>query len=421
MIKHIIIKMLVLEAKAVIARHHPKIIGITGSSGKSSTKEAVASVLSQKFKVRKSIKSYNSELGLALAVLGLKTAWSNPIGWLKNIYNGLLVIFRKDFPEILVLEMGVDRPKDLEKLLKIVRPDIGIVTAIGEVPVHVEFFSGPEEVAREKAKLIKILPADGYAVLNFDDDVVFDMRETTKAKCIGYGFGEGAEISASHANISLEKGISFKLNYAGSSMPIRLKNVFGKHHIYAVLAAATVGVIYKMNLVEIIEALNFYKPPPGRLQIIHGIKNSFILDDTYNASPLATHAALDTLAELVARRKIAVFGDMLEIGKFTTFAHKAVGERAAKTADIFITVGPRATFAAEGAIASGMNKSSIFNFSTSREAANFLKPLIQEGDLILIKGSQAMRMERVVEEIMAEPARASEFLCRQDEYWKNKE
>lgn len=419
-IKHLITKMLVLEAKTVIARHHPKIIGITGSSGKSSTKEAVASVLSQKFKVRKSIKSYNSELGLTLAVLGLKTAWSNPISWLKNIYEGLLVIFRKDFPEILVLEMGVDRPKDLEKLLKIVRPDIGIVTAIGEVPVHVEFFSGPEEIAREKAKLIKMLPADGYAVLNFDDDVVFDMREMTKAKCIGYGLGEGAEISASHANISLEKGISFKLNYAGSSMPIRLRNVFGKHHIYAVLAAVAVGVIHKMNLVEIIEALNFYKPPPGRLQMIRGVKNSFILDDSYNASPLATHAALDTLAELAARRKIAVFGDMLEIGKFTTFAHKAVGERAAKTADIFITVGPRAKFAAEGAIASGMGKSSIFNFSTSREAADYLKPLMQDGDLVLVKGSQAMRMERVVEEIMAEPERAKELLCRQDEYWKHK-
>lgn len=421
MIKKIITKILTWEAKAVIARHKPRIIGITGSSGKSSAKEAVAIVLGKKFKVRKSIKSYNSELGLALAVLGLKTAWSNPIGWLKNIQKGILEIFRKDFPEILILEMGVDRPKDLEKLLKIIRPDIGIVTAIGEVPVHVEFFAGPEEVAREKAKLIKMLPADGYAVLNFDDDTVFDMRETTKAKYIGYGFGEGAEISASHVNISIEKGISFKVNHEGSSMPVRLKNVFGKHHIYAVLAAVAVGIIYKMNLVEIIESLNLYKPPPGRLRLINGIKNSFILDDSYNASPLATHAALDTLNELDAKRKIAVFGDMLEIGKFTTLAHKAVGERAAKTADIFITVGPRSKFAAEGAISAVMEKSSVFNFSTSREAANYLKPLIQEGDLILIKGSQAMRMERVVEEIMAEPERAGELLCRQDEYWKNKD
>ena len=435
MIKKIITKILIWEAKSAIARNRPKIIGVTGSSGKSSTKDAIAVVLEKKFTVRKSIKSYNSELGLALAILGLRTAWGSSLGWLKNIRDGFKEIWGlpdaeagKDFPKVLVLEMGVDRPKDLEKLLKIARPDIGVVTAIGEVPVHVEFFAGPEEVAREKAKLVKTLSAQGHAVLNFDDDVVWDMHKETKANVLSYGFAKGAAILASNINVSIEKGISFKLNYEGNSLPVRLKNVFGKHHIYATLAAAAVGIIYEMNLIEIVEALNLYKPPPGRLQLIKGVKNSWILDDSYNASPLATHAALDTLGELEANlpdgkagRKIAVFGDMLEIGKFTIVAHKAVGERAAKITDLFITVGPRTKFAVEGAISTGMDKSKVFNFSTSREAAAFLKDKIAEGDLILVKGSQAMRMERIVEEIMSEPDRASELLCRQDEYWKKKE
>ena len=421
MIKNIITKILVWEAKTALRRHKPRIIGVTGSSGKSSAKEAIAAVLERKFKVRKSIKSYNSELGMALAVLGLKTAWGSPLGWMENIREGFKEIWRKDFPEILILEMGVDRPKDLEKLLKIARPDIGVVTAVGEIPVHVEFFAGPEEVAREKAKLVRAISAQGYAVLNFDDTTVYDMKNVTKAHILGFGFGAGAEVSASNVNVSIAGGISFKLNHSGSSLPVRLRNVFGKHHVYAVLAAAAVGIIYKLNLIEIVEALSSYKPPPGRLQLIKGIKNSYILDDSYNASPLATHAALDTLKELEAKRKIVAFGDMLEIGKFTTVAHKAAGEETAKTADLFVTVGPRAKFAVEGAVSAGMDKSRVFNFSDSREAASFLKGKIREGDLILVKGSQAMRMERIVEELMAEPDRAPEFLCRQEEYWRRKE
>lgn len=419
MIKRVITLILVWEAKMALRRHKPKIIGITGSAGKSSTKEAVFSVLASKCPVRKSEKSYNSELGLALAVLGLKTAWRNPFGWMKNLILGLKIVFKKEFAEILILEMGVDRPKDLERLLKIARPEIGIVTAIGEIPVHVEFFSGSEEVAREKSKLIKSLPAGGLAALNYDDAAVWDMKKDTRAKVLSFGFAEEADIRATNENISLA-GTIFKMRYMGSTVPIKLEYVFGKQHIYAALAAAAVGIARGMNLIEIAQNLNTYQPPPGRLRLIKGIKNSFILDDSYNASPLAAHAAIDALKELDGRRKIVVFGDMLELGKFTIVAHKAVGERVAKAADYFITVGPRSRFAAEEAIAQGMDKDKVVSFSDSREAGSRLKNLIREGDLILVKGSQAMRMERVVEENMANPEDAANLLARQDKYWKNK-
>ncbi|MDP3934997.1 MAG: Mur ligase family protein [Candidatus Giovannonibacteria bacterium] len=419
MIKKIITKILALEAKLALKKHKPKIIGITGSVGKSSAKEAAAAVLESRFNVRKSVKSYNSELGMALAILGLKTAWNNPIGWIKNIILGFKEIFTKNFPKILVLEMGVDRPRDFDRLLKIARPDIGIITALGEIPVHVEFFAGPEEIAGEKSKLIKNLPPDGWVILNFDDKKVWEMKLKTGANVLSFGFGAGADILASNYKIS-EDGLSFKIDYKGSSVPVRLKNIFGKHSAYAALSAAAVGIIFEMNLIEISEALSKYQSPPGRLRLIPGIKNSLILDDSYNASPLATEAALNTLKELEATRKIVAFGDMLEIGKFTIEAHKAVGEKAAKIADYFVTVGPRAKFSAEEALAHGMSKKQIASFSESREAALHLKELIKEGDLILVKGSQSMRMELITEELMAHPEEVKILLARQDEFWKNK-
>src|SRR3990167_4994220 len=413
MIKKIITMILAWEARIALKRHSPKVIGITGSVGKSSAKEAVAAVLESRFNIRKSAKSYNSELGMALAVLGLKTAWNSPLGWVKNIYLGFKEIFVKNFPKILVLEMGVDRPRDFDKLLKIARPDIGIITALGEIPAHVEFFSGPEEIAGEKSKLIKNLPPESWVILNFDDKKVWEMKLKTNANVLSFGFVAGPDISASNYKIS-EEGVSFKMDYKGSSVPVRLKNVFGKHSVYAALSAAAVGIIFEMNLIEISEALSKYQAPPGRLRLLPGIKKSLILDDSYNASPLATNAALDTLQELDGGRKIVAFGDMLEIGKFTILAHQTVGEKIAKIADYFVAVGPRSKFAAEEAIVQGMDESKVINFSTSQEAAIHLKSKIQEGDLILVKGSQSMRMEKIVEEIIAEPERAGELLARQD-------
>lgn len=419
MIKRIITKIFAIEAKFAIKRWQPRIIGIAGSVGKSSTKEAITAVLESKMRVRKSKKSYNSELGLALAVLGLETAWHNPLAWFQNIIIGFKEIFTKNPPEVLVLEMGVDHPRDMDILLGIVRPDIAVMTAIGDIPVHVEFFAGSEEVAREKSKILKGLSAQGYAVLNSDDDVVWDMKDKTNAHVLAYGLGDGAQMKVSNYKIS-EDGISFKVDYDGASVPVRLPGVFGKHHVYPALAALSVGTTFDMHLIEMAESLYHYKPPAGRMQMLDGIKNSKLLDDSYNASPLATHAAIDTLGELDAKRKIVAFGDMLEIGKHTIDAHKAVGERVAKVANIFVAVGPRSKFAADEAIAQGMRSENVMTFSTSQEAASAIKAIVEDGDMILIKGSQGVRMERVTEELMAHPEEASTRLCRQDAYWRRR-
>ena len=426
--KKIVIWILRKEAQVVLWRFQPIIIGVTGSVGKTSTKEAMRVILETKYRLQTSPKSYNSEIGLPLAILGQTTAWDDALGWLKVIGGGLKrMISRAPYPERLLAEFGVDRPGDMDRALLLARPAIGVVTAIGEVPVHVEFFAGPKELAEEKEKLTRGLPADGHAILNFDDETVREMGDRVRhGRVITYGFGEGAHMRASQEqllirneeDISVPEGTIFRLDYEGSSVPVRLLGAFGKPQIYAALAGAAVGIVSGMNLIEIAEALTRYTPPPGRMRLLEGIKRTFILDDSYNASPLAMHAAFDLLRDLPGKRKIAVIGDMLEIGKYTPEAHRAIIRRFPDWGNLLVTVGPRARFAAEEARERGMPVDRVWSFSKADEVEPTLQPFLEEGDLILIKGSQAMRLEKVVEAIMAHPERASELLCRQEKFWK---
>src|SRR3989344_51721 len=178
--KKFIVAILTLEARLILKKHQPKIIAITGSVGKTSAKEAIYAVLSRKFLVRRSEKSFNSELGVPLTVIGAPNAWYSPVKWALTVWRGAFIPFQKNYPRMLILELGAERPGDIADLLTYVKPDVAVITAIGEVPVHVEFFAGPEEVAREKTKLVEALGTDGVAVLNGDDDVVSDMRTKTR-------------------------------------------------------------------------------------------------------------------------------------------------------------------------------------------------------------------------------------------------
>ena len=187
-LKKIIIWILEIEARIVLKKYKPRIVAITGSVGKTSTKDAVFSIFSRFFNARKSKKSYNSDIGVPLAILDCESGWYSPLLWIKNILKGLGIIFGKEnYPEWLILEMGVEGKGDIENLLKIVKPKVGVITFIGELPVHVEFFASPEELAREKSKLVKALGGDDFAVLNFDDDTVFSLKDEIKARVLGYG------------------------------------------------------------------------------------------------------------------------------------------------------------------------------------------------------------------------------------------
>jgi UDP-N-acetylmuramoyl-tripeptide--D-alanyl-D-alanine ligase len=408
-------------AQGTIWRYRPGIIGVTGSAGKTSTKLAIQAVLSWGRRVRVSAGNLNNDLGLPLAILG---DWSaadlrlisreQPAGtakfqktmfWLKVIITSAWrIVFRSsEYPEILVLEYGADRPGDIKYLLQIARPNVSVITAVGDVPVHVEFYAGPEEVAREKGRLIEFLPVGGFAILNGDDEIVRNLESRTRARVITFGFSKGAEVRASRfENRSKDGrplGISFKLEHGSGVVPVRLDGVFGKAHGYTAAAAAAVGIAFGMNLVSISEALTRYIPAEGRMKLLRGVKQTFILDDSYNASPIAMESALDTLRDLPAKRKMAVLGDMLEIGKYTPEVHERMGRLAAHSTNILVTVGPRAKFIAEAAKEEGLRRTNIFSFDTADQARRPVQDLLRRGDLVLIKGSHAMELEKVVEEV----------------------
>lgn len=410
-------------ARATIARYRPKLVIVTGSVGKTSTKEAIRAVLGTRFRVRASILNQNNELGVPLTILGARNAGRSVSGWANVIFRGIwgLIWKLKSYPQILVLEYGIDKPKDMDYLLSIARPDVAVVTALGTIPVHVEFFSSPKALAKEKSKLISALSKDGVAVLNFDDAVVAEMHEVTRAKVITFGFGDGADVRGDDWVLLEEEsssgfpemlGMTFKVHSERSFIPVRLRNVFGKPQAYSALAAIAVGEALGLHLVEMAQALESIVPVPGRMRILPGIKNTLLIDDTYNASPLSVHSALDFLHEVRAPRKIAVLGDMLEIGKYAEEAHRSIGDLAEKIADIIFAVGPRARFLYQEALENGFPKDRLYAFDDSGEAGVSLQNILQEGDVVLIKGSRAMHMERIVREVMANPQDAPDLLVK---------
>jgi UDP-N-acetylmuramoyl-tripeptide--D-alanyl-D-alanine ligase len=425
-LKKIVVVILNWEARLVLKKYKPKIVGVTGNVGKTSTKEAVAAVLATKYKVRKSEKSYNSELGMPLTVIGCSTAWNSFFGWVENIYRGLiLILFKEEYPEWLVLEIGADRPGDIKSIAKKIKFDVAIVSRLPDVPVHIEFFKSKEQVIDEKMSLPLSVRQNGLVVLNADDENIMSRLDKVKAKVVLYGFKENCEVRATNDHIMYEDrdsfsvpvGLAFKVDNHGSNVPVRVPGAVGSHLVYPILAAIATGTELGINLVTAIEALALHDTPPGRLHLVAGMNNSTILDDTYNSSPVAVEAALKALGEIeTSGRKIAVLGDMMELGSHTAEAHKQIGMFAVKVANILITVGVRSKFTYESAM-SGLDQDKISHFNTSKEAGEYLKTLIGVGDVVLVKGSQSMRMERVVEAIMADPTNKEKLLVRQDEEW----
>jgi len=426
--KKIISTIIQLEARVIIKKYNPKIIAVTGSVGKTSTKDAIFAVISKSFYTRKSEKSFNSDIGVPLTILGCNNAWSNPLKWLQNIGQGLnLIIFKKSFPEWLVLEVGADRPGDIKNMAKWLKPNIVVVTKFAKVPVHIEYFKSKEEVVAEKGNLVDALKHDGILILNSDDADVFAFKNKTQNKIITYGLMGDAEMRATNYSVFYREetgepfGINFKVEYANNSLPIQLVGTLGMNNIYSSLAALAVGTSLGLNLVESIENLTRYITPRGRMSLIKGIKKSVIIDDTYNSSPVALNSALETLKGLRTKnRKIAVLGDMMELGRHTMEAHREAGVLASSTCDILVTVGLRSRTLAESAIDAGLDEDSVLQFDNSVEAGKYLKGIIKEGDIILVKGSQSTRMEKIVKEIMAVPEQAVDLLVRQDEEWQKR-
>jgi UDP-N-acetylmuramoyl-tripeptide--D-alanyl-D-alanine ligase len=351
-------------------RHSPRVIGITGSVGKTTTKELTADVLSHRYRTLKSARSFNNEIGLPLTLLRLTPEH-----------------------ERVVLEMGMYDVGEIADLARIALPHVGVVTIIG--PVHLERARTMERIVRAKTELVEALPPapEGVAILNYDDPRVLGMRTATRARVFTYGLSPEADLWAGEIEGLGLEGVRFQIHYQGESLHVKVP-LLGRHSVHTALRAAAVGLAEGLSWQEIIGGL---RAPSSQLRLVAvpGPRDSTILDDTYNASPASTIAALNLLEELEGR-KIAVLGDMLELGDYEQEGHEKVGMRAMEVADVLVTVGPRARTIGQTALRWGCSPEQVHILNTNQEAVALLERLVGPGDVILVKGSRGLQMEEIV-------------------------
>ncbi|MDQ7028332.1 MAG: UDP-N-acetylmuramoyl-tripeptide--D-alanyl-D-alanine ligase [Ardenticatenia bacterium] len=353
-----------------------RVVGITGSVGKTTVKELTAAVLGQRFRTFKSRGNYNSDIGLPLTLLTM------PLD-----------------AERAVLEMAMTARGEIARLAEIARPVVGVVTNVA--PVHMERLGTIEAIAAAKAELIEALPQNGVAVLNGDDRRVRAMASLARCHVFTYGLHPDNALWASHIESHGLDGIAFRFHYGQETIFARLP-LLGRHSVHSALAAASVGLIEGQSWAEIIAGLKaLEKMELLRIIVVPGINGTTIIDDTYNASPPSVLAALNLLNDLNGR-KVAVLGDMLELGAYEEEGHKRVARRAAEVVDLLVTVGPRGRLIAAEALASGMAPEHVVATDTPEKAIAFLKTNLQPGDMVLVKASRAVRLDRVVSALSAD-------------------
>lgn len=416
-----VLKILEVLAKKKLKRMHAKIIGITGSVGKTSCKELTADILATHHKVLKNEKSYNSEFGLLLTILRQKSGFSSPLQWLKIIAKGFVqTFFVNEKFDYLVLEMGVDKPGDMDYLTRIAPPDIAIMTAIKPVHLNNDQFTSLEAVFDEKKKIVLNMKKDGQAFITLDDKLIKTLSRFDVKKVL-YSQKEKTDVYTSDME-QTEEGLTFNVNWEGAPFHAFVP-LFGEYHLSYVLPAIISGLVTGVPVHKIQEALKGYVLPPGRMSLIEGIKDTLILDSSYNASPEAVKESLkvlDFFGKKRDARRVFVFGNMNELGDYSKKLHQEVGEKIPGKVDLLITVGQDVHYGSEEAQKNGFPGHNIHNFENVNEAIEFYKNEIKEGDVILAKGSQnKVRLEIFVKAFMLRPEEAKDTLVRQGKNWKN--
>jgi UDP-N-acetylmuramoyl-tripeptide--D-alanyl-D-alanine ligase len=310
----------------------------------------------------------------------------------------------------LILEYGADRPLDIKKLCNIARPDIAVVTSIGNIPVHIEFFSDIDKVYEEKSEIVKMLKNKGTAILNYDNEKIYNFRKLTKESIISYGFNEGSDIHISSYKINikpdlLDSSMYMRFDYKNHFAPFEIKGALGRGYAYAFMCAVGVGMALDINLVDSLHALEDFELLPSRLNLIHGIKSSYILNDCYNASPIAVENALSLLNDFSENRKVFVFGDMRELGTYSEKAHRLVAKQIIDSnVKIFVGIGEKTKFTIDSLEKLNFDKNNIYHFDTSLDARLKIQDFIFPGDLILIKGSHGVHLDVISKEIAFDPS-----------------
>ncbi len=428
-IKDIVKKLLVIGAAKVLKKHKPYIIAIIGSVGKTTARNAIYTVLSKKHSVRKSEQSLTTDVGVPLTLLGCRYSIHTFEGISNNIYNALhQTFFAKEYPEYVILEIDGHTKGEVGRLVDWLSIDLLVVTAIGEVPAHVEHFDTPIALRAEYELILKALKETSKVVVYADDEYSKDLATASKHPVISYGTSKESDISAKEYQILYEgdvpSGISFSFEKPALSEPIVIKETVGIHVVNGVLAAqATLQALgeHPFSMNSLFEKMLV---TPGRMRILPGIKGSVIIDDSYNSSPVAVEELISVLKKVSAEKKVGrniiVLGDMLELGRFSAEVHKEIGREIGRefTSDtILICVGFRSRFIKTGAVEAGMKGESIFHFDMPEKAGQYIQTILKVGDLVAVKGSQNMRLERCVEEIMLEPEKKEKLLVRQSEEW----
>ncbi len=418
--KFFAILILAFLARAVVRRYRPRVVMVTGSVGKTSTKDAVAAVLATRFFVRKSEKSFNSEFGVPFTILGVGNPWNDPLKWFSVIKSALsLLVLPNHYPNMLVLEVGSGKPGDLAQILKIATPDMVVVTRLPEVPVHVEAYASPEAVREEEFSPAYALAPEAPLIICADDPYAIEHALRSSARVTSFGSAADALVRVGAIDFYTEEGrvvgMRTSVRCGEEEGAIVVKGSVGRTQVVPAAAALAAGHAFQIPLEEALRALDAYVPPPGRGRIFAGRNGSIIIDDSYNASPIAVEEALSTLKAFPgAKRRIAVLGDMLELGRYSVMEHARIAPIAGATADIIVTVGIRAR-----SFASEPGSAEVLSFDNSYEAAKTLYELVQEGDVVVVKGSQSVRTERVVEALLADAGDVAR-LARQEEKWRQK-
>lgn len=425
LLKRPVAALLALLARGVVKRYHPKIVMITGSVGKTSTKDAVAAVLACGYYVRKSAKSQNSEFGVPLTIFGTSNPWENPLAWLRVFKTALaLLVLPSHYPNLLVLEVGADRPGDLAKILKIATPDAVVVTHLPEVPVHVEAYPSPQAVRDEEFSPAYALAPMAPLIISANDTFATQMAAGTPARVVAYGTDPKATVVLSDVGFYIEHGMvagmEAKVSSAGAEEQVVVKGSIGKAQLLSAAAAIAAGEVFGVSLSQAVAALADATPPPGRGRLLLGVHGTYLIDESYNSSPAAVEVALQNLKEFPCKgRRIAVLGDMLELGRYSVSEHERIGKLAKQAVDVLVGVGVRARHLAEAARGNGMKEENVSTFDTASAAAEALPSLVKAGDVLLIKGSQSVRTERIVEALLADPTDGTK-LVRQEKEWRRR-
>lgn len=402
-------------AKRKIRHTKAKIIAITGSVGKSTTKEAVTAILKPHYKVRSNYGSLNNELGLPLAILGEKSA-TNIFSWLWKIIRITRRTFIYDSKiEIYVLECGIDKPGDMDEILKIITPDVSIITCVESV--HRENFANFEQLISEKWKLAHGTKPQGTIIANYDNEPTLTQTKLVKdQRLFTFGFNGKADFCAHDIAYDLA-GTQFTVKSTNNDQPFFV-SLLGKAAVYSALPAVIVGNMFGIPANDVGQSLRELKPLPGRLSVIPGIRGCTLLEGSYNASPAAMKMSLEVLRTLPARRKIAIAGDMRELGDITEEAHQEMLNQLGNVCNLVITFGPYYGAAMQKLPSQKRSQAAFQHFDNREELIKFIVPKVGPGDIVLIKGSQnTIMLEKVSIKLMADPTQASKLLPRQYGSW----